>query len=140
MKKKRRYIIPVTILSALLIIVISQYPKLYIATGYGAKCMASGVFVAGRDPISVRDLDLNYSIVKFTRNKIDFQNKTVTTSLWGLAPQTAVYRPGLGCTLIDGLPLDSVKNISAEIPVDQQGRSVVTALADGRQVKRYCFP
>jgi CubicO group peptidase (beta-lactamase class C family) len=115
---KKKYTITILVIVALSLVIKTHYPKLYIATGYGAKCMASGIFVAGRDPLSVKDLDLDYSIVKFTRSKIDFQNKTVTTSFWGLFPQTAVYRNGLGCTLIDDLPLDSVKNLTAVLPVD----------------------
>ncbi len=101
---KRTIWIPLMIVAAILIIGTSQYPKLYIATGYGAKCMASGVFVAGREAELVKSNDLDYSIVKFTTNKIDYNEKSVTTSLYGLAKQIAVYREGLGCFLVDESP------------------------------------
>ena len=89
------------IVVAILIIGTSQYPKLYIATGYGAKCMASGVFVAGREAEMVKTNDLDYSIVKFTTNTINYKERSVTTSLYGLAKQKAIYCEGFGCFLVD---------------------------------------
>jgi CubicO group peptidase (beta-lactamase class C family) len=138
MKRKLKYL--VLFITAFTLIIISQYPKLYIATGYGAKCLASGIFVAGRDPLLVKDLDLNYSIVKFTSSKIDFQNKTVTTSFWGLAPQTAVYRNGIGCTLIDNLSLDSVKKLSVVLPVDRRVGVWQQLWPAGDKLKDTIFP
>lgn len=97
----RKRIIFLTIIALIIVIIVSQYPKLHIATGYGAKCMASGVFVANRDPLDVKKQDLDYSIVKYTKSKIDYKKKSVTTSLFGLSKQTALFREGVGCTLID---------------------------------------
>jgi hypothetical protein len=110
---KRSIWIPLLIVTALLIIGTSQYPKLSIATGYGAKCMASGVFVAGREANSVKENDLDYSIVKYTRSKIDYQEKSVTTTIFGLAKQKAVYREVLGCCLVaEQEPLPPLKTPS----------------------------
>ncbi len=72
---------------------------LNIATSYAAKTMCSGVFVAGRTPEAmVEDL---YA-VSFVGTQVDTENKSVTSSLYGLAKSQAVYRPGLGCTLVNG--------------------------------------
>ncbi|MCR5710300.1 MAG: beta-lactamase family protein [Bacteroidales bacterium] len=72
-----------------------------IITGYAAKNLASDVFVSGRNPEDVESLDLNFSFIKFTRNKVDFENRTVTSRfLWRKA--TAVYREGFGVTLLRG--------------------------------------
>lgn len=72
-----------------------------IITGYAAKNLASAVFVSGRDQADVEALDLNFSFIKFNRNKVDFDNKTVTSRfLW--AKSTAVYREGYGVTLLRG--------------------------------------
>ena len=60
----RKLTISVLIFIALTLAVVSQYPKLYIATGYGAKSLASGIFISAREPLMVKDQDLNYSIVK----------------------------------------------------------------------------
>lgn len=98
---KRRIWIPLLATVTFLVIVTSQFPKLYIATGYGAKCMASGVFVAGRDPELVKANDLDYSIVKYTTNRIDYMEKSVTTTFFGFARQKALFRDGFGCFLVD---------------------------------------
>ena len=72
-----------------------------IITGYAAKNLASAVFVSGRNQADVEALDLNFSFIKFNRNKVDFENKTVTSRfLW--AKSTAAYREGYGVTLLRG--------------------------------------
>ncbi|MEI7422727.1 MAG: serine hydrolase [Prolixibacteraceae bacterium] len=98
---KKRIWIPLLIIVSVVIIAASQYPKLFLATGYGAKCMASGIFVAGRDAESVKENDLDYSLVKYTTNRIDYIEKSVTTTLFGMAKQKAIYREGYGCFLVD---------------------------------------
>lgn len=116
---KRKIWIPLAIIAAILIIGASQYPKLYIATGYGAKCMASAIFVAGRDPELIKANDLDYSVVKYTSYKINYEEKSVTTTIFGLAKQKAVYREGFGCFLVDeyssseSLPVHSLKKSSS---------------------------
>ena len=72
-----------------------------IITGYAAKNLASDVFVSGREPADVEALDLHFSFIKFTRNQVDFENKTVTSRfLWGKS--VAAYRDGYGVTLLRG--------------------------------------
>ena len=72
-----------------------------IITGYAAKNLASDVFVSGREPADVEALDLHFSFIKFTRNRVDFENHTVTSRfLWSKA--TALYRDGYGVTLLRG--------------------------------------
>ena len=72
-----------------------------IITGYAAKNLASDVFVSGREPADVEAFDLHFSFIKFTRNKVDFENKTVTSRfLWGKS--VAAYRDGYGATLLRG--------------------------------------
>ena len=117
---KKKIWIPLLITVAVVITATSQYPKLYLATGYGAKCMASGIFVAGRDAESVKENDLDYSLVKYTSNRIDYIEKSVTTTLFGMAKQKAIYREGYGCFLVDesnsgnSLPENSVSKITSE--------------------------
>ena len=72
-----------------------------IITGYAAKNLASAVFVSGRDQADVEALDLNFSFIKFTKNKVDFENRTVTSRfLW--SKSVALYRDGYGVTLLRG--------------------------------------
>ena len=72
-----------------------------IITGYAAKNLASDVFVSGREPADVEALDLHFSFIKFVRNKVDYENKTVTSRfLW--AKSVAAFREGYGVTLLRG--------------------------------------
>ena len=72
-----------------------------IVTGYAAKNLASAVFVSGRDAQDVQDLDLHFSLIQFTRNRVDKDAKTVTSRfLW--SKSVAVYREGYGVTLVRG--------------------------------------
>lgn len=70
-----------------------------IITGYAAKNLCSDVFVSSRDPQNVESLDLNFSFIKFTKNVVNFDEKSVTSHfLWGRSK--AIYRPGFGVTLL----------------------------------------
>ena len=77
-----------------------------IITGYAAKNLASAVFVSGRDASEVEKLDLHFSFIQYTRNKVDYGNKTVTSRfLWGKS--VAAYREGYGVTLLRGKHKDT---------------------------------
>ncbi len=71
---------------------------LNIATSYAAKTMCSGVFLAGRTPEAMQE---DLYAVSFTQTKVNPQNSSVTASLYGLASTTAIYRKGLGCSLVN---------------------------------------
>ena len=95
-----------------------------IITGYAAKNLASDVFVSGRNAADIEALDLNFSFIKFTRNKVDYENKTVTSRfLWGKS--TAAWREGYGVTLLRG---KSAEELRAEIfPLAPEPDSAVAA-------------
>ncbi len=118
--RNRKILIPLIIIVLVAILIKSQYPKLFIATGYGAKAMATAVFVCGRDPQVAQSVELNYSIVKYTKSEINFKNKSVTTSFWSLAKQTAVYREGYGCCLAGDSSEDSLQKYSITLPAVKQ--------------------
>lgn len=70
-----------------------------ILCGYAAKIMASGIFVGGRSEESVRKVELRF--IRFISFKIDFTQKQVYTyTFFGLIKRIAIYREGLGCTLL----------------------------------------
>ena len=102
MKKKTILRIVLTVLAAALVGGCLYLNSLLpIITGYAAKNLASDVFVSGREPADVEALDLHFSFIKFTRNKVDFENKTVTSRfLWGKS--VAAWRDGYGVTLLRG--------------------------------------
>ena len=88
-----------------------------IITGYAAKNLASAVFVSGRDAKEVEALDLKFSFIRFNRNKVDYENKTVTSRfLWGKS--TAVYRDGYGVTLLRGATVDELRQHVYPLPAE----------------------
>ena len=88
-----------------------------IITGYAAKNLASAVFVSGRDAKEVEALDLKFSFIRFNRNKVDYENKTVTSRfLWGKS--TAVYRDGYGVTLLRGATADELRQQAYPFPAE----------------------
>jgi CubicO group peptidase (beta-lactamase class C family) len=71
-----------------------------ILTGYGSKVMCSAVFVSGRNEQQVRDQDLSAYMMKLADFKVNYTDSSVTGSIFGLAKRKAIYRNGLGATLI----------------------------------------
>lgn len=80
-----------------------------VITGYAAKNLASGVFVAHRTQESMEQTDLNFSFIRFTSNTVDTVNKEVTSRfLW--AESKAIYIDGFGCTLVRGFTEEEIRN------------------------------
>jgi len=76
-----------------------------IITGYAAKNLCSDIFVSNRKAGDIEAVDLNFSFIKFTRNSINYDEKSVTSHfLWGKSK--AIYRTGFGVTLL--------RNVTAE--------------------------
>jgi CubicO group peptidase (beta-lactamase class C family) len=78
---------------------------LAVAAGYKAKVLCTGLFASSRDMDPGRDPQIHddsYRILRPFSARIDRHARSVTASLVGLAPRTAVYRDGLGATLLPG--------------------------------------
>jgi len=79
-----------------------------IGTAYAAKTLCSGVFVMGRPAQEVIREDVvadNHPLLRAVSVSVDAARRAVTARFLGLAPRTAVYRSGLGCTLALGVSL-----------------------------------
>lgn len=117
MKKRILKIVSVTVL--VIIAVVLLYIN-YLApgiTGYAAKNLASGIFVAGRTQESIEKEDINFFPVSYSKNEVDYDNKTVTSRflLW---KSEAVYNEGLGCTLVKGFTEKDVEKLDyPEVPL-----------------------
>ncbi len=103
MKMKSKYMLIATVVSGavLTIALITVYNMLPIATGFAAKNMCSCLFVANREFSSIEENDLNFSLVKYVKNVVDYENRTVRSTFLGMQPRIAVYRKDGGCTLTD---------------------------------------
>ena len=94
------------IIAGLLLLTIIAYllvNKVFpIISGYGAKSMCSNLFLCNRRAEDVIKNDLNSFPLNLAHYTIDLDKKTVTGSVWGLGKKKAVYRMGLGATLVNG--------------------------------------
>jgi CubicO group peptidase (beta-lactamase class C family) len=99
MKKIVKYVLLLLVI-ALVYVVYANYPRLDIITGFSAKSVCSCTFEAGRDLKSIEEGDNDIDMVNYAKNKIDFEEKSVTSTVFGLKKRTAVYKEGLGCILI----------------------------------------
>lgn len=71
-----------------------------ILAGYGAKDLCSCVMVAGRNPEDVIKNELGTSMLSLGTFHVNFEDSSATGSVFGLGKQKAIYRKGLGCTLV----------------------------------------
>ncbi|MFV0248748.1 MAG: serine hydrolase domain-containing protein [Tenacibaculum sp.] len=83
------------------VVVYLNYPRLNILAGYSAKNTASSVFLAGRSLAFTDSTDNNFSPINLTKDKINFEEKSATGSVFGLLSRKAIYRKGLGAVLIN---------------------------------------
>lgn len=84
----------------LLLIIIINYPKLNIISGYAAKNTSSSVFVANRTVAFTEATDNNFSPINLASTAISLENNFASASTLGLLTRKAVYRNGLGSVLI----------------------------------------
>jgi CubicO group peptidase (beta-lactamase class C family) len=90
-----------------------NYQKLVLISGYSAKSMASGVFVANMSPQLIEECDNGFTPVNFANNLVDFDTKTVISNVFGLKNRTAIYREGLGAVLLNN---DAIENQEFLVP------------------------
>jgi CubicO group peptidase (beta-lactamase class C family) len=79
----------------------TTYPKLDLISGFSAKSVASGHFIDHRSLEMIEKGDNDIEMVTLAKNKIDENGKFATASVYGLKERKAIYREGLGATLIN---------------------------------------
>lgn len=79
----------------------TTYPKLDLISGFSAKSIASGHFIDNRSQEVIEKGDNDIDMIDLATNTINQQGNFATASVYGLKERKAIYRPGLGATLID---------------------------------------
>ncbi|MBT9371046.1 serine hydrolase [Rhizobium sp. CSW-27] len=77
---------------------------LRVGSGYAAKIVCSNVFIAHREPAEVLADDVQapgHPLLRLMRVEVQPERQRVRAALLGsIAPREAVYRPGLGCSVL----------------------------------------
>ena len=87
-----------------------------IISGFDAKEMCSCLFVSGRDKQDIETsefADFPYNLASFN---INTEDSSVTCTIWGMAKRKAIYRRGIGCTLISGISEQELRSQVFHIP------------------------
>lgn len=83
------------------VVVYLNYPKLNIISGYAAKNVASGVYVAHRSAASMNQFDNKAPLIELASTELDESKEAASATVYGLMKRTAVYRDGLGTVLVN---------------------------------------
>lgn len=87
-----------------------------IISGYGAKNMCSAFFVQHRNPKDVEKEDLGDFPLSLGKYVVDEKDSSVTGTVWGFAKRKAVFRKGIGCTLVNDFTEAEIKAQRFNIP------------------------
>ncbi|QZK91708.1 beta-lactamase family protein [Flavobacterium sp. CHNK8] len=79
----------------------TTYPKLDLISGFSAKSIASGHFLDHREQSLIEKGDNDIDMIDLATNQIDEAGKWASASVYGLKERKAIYREGLGATLIN---------------------------------------
>ena len=99
--KKFFKILGVCILIFLVYFGYKTYPKLDLISGFSAKSIASAHFIDSRSQELIEKTDNDIDLIDLAKNKIDDAKDFATASVFGLKQRKAIYREGLGATLIN---------------------------------------
>ncbi|MCP4882849.1 MAG: serine hydrolase [Flavobacteriales bacterium] len=100
MKKFLKYFL-ILLMLLILFVGYTYYPALNIVTGYASKNMASGLFLAERDQLSIEKEDNGFLPINFASYKVNEDEKSVSSSIFGLMKRKAIYVDGLGAILVN---------------------------------------
>jgi CubicO group peptidase (beta-lactamase class C family) len=92
------------------------WPRLPILTAFAAKGMCSSVFLADKDPDRVVEEDLSFFPINLAKSKINYEEKSVTSTVFNLARRKAIYREGPGAVIVLKTPVEELKVKSFLIP------------------------
>ncbi|HPF52468.1 MAG TPA: serine hydrolase domain-containing protein, partial [Draconibacterium sp.] len=118
MKKKLLKRILVSVLVLLLIVgTWFVWPRLPIITAFAAKGMCSSVFLAHKNQVRVEAEDLSFFPISLAKSVINYEDKSVTSTVFGLAKRKAIYRDGLGAVLVLDKSEEELKQTAIALPV-----------------------
>jgi len=82
-------------------LIFTTYPKLELISGFSAKNVASAHFIDNRSLELIEKSDNDFDVIGWATNKINESGKFAIATVLGLKERKAIYRKGLGATLIN---------------------------------------
>ena len=111
-----------------------------IISGYGAKQLCSCVMLGKRTPESVIEKELGQSPLSLGTYSMNFEDSTATASVFGLATKKAIYRKGLGCSLISEISEKEFRSQSYKLPEKPHIDADTINWPSGNRLKDTVFP
>ena len=107
------------VLTGIVLILVVRYiiQTLPIVTGYAAKVGCSCIFIGERTRDDVLANELGHFPQSLGDIQVDWTDSTVTGSVGGLFERKALFRKGLGCTLVAGLKEEDIRAQQFPSPV-----------------------
>lgn len=88
------------IVLAIMAVGVLYYPRLNLISGFAAKNMCSCAFISERNPEAIAATDNGFEPVSMAQSEVNTAEKLATSDVFGLKERTAVFIPGIGCTLV----------------------------------------
>ena len=90
-----------------------------VGAGVAAELACAGVFVSDRtlDDVVQNDIARLSPLTEMNRYALDRSGRSVSVTALGLVTRTAVYRPGIGCTLLVDDDAETLRTQARGIPV-----------------------
>lgn len=120
----KKVLLGIFVLIVLLLSIVA-YTAFPIVSGYSAKNLCSHVFVSGRDAQDVIDKELGNMPLSIGSPKIDLDDQSASATVFGLSKKKAIFRPGLGCTLINSVEEEVLSTANFDKPVFPYGKDTL---------------
>lgn len=85
-------------------------------SGYGAKNMCSAIYLQHRNAADIIREDLDGFPLSLGKFEVNEKDSSVTGSVWGFAKRTAIYRKGIGATLVNDFTEEQIRAQQFVIP------------------------
>ncbi|WP_167616293.1 serine hydrolase domain-containing protein [Maribellus sediminis] len=125
----KKQLIKKILVSLLIVVLIAAtwfvWPRLPIITAFAAKGMCSSVFLANKTPERVEAEDLSFFPISLAKSKIDYDEKSVTSTVFGLAKRKAIYRDGLGAVLVRNKNEQKLQDAAINIPAPNYAQDTI---------------
>ena len=85
----------------IILVIVENYPKLNIISGYASKYMASSVLIGHQMPANINSNDLNIPLVNLATTTFNNDEDLAVSNVYGLMERKTIDRQGLGAVLVN---------------------------------------